>query len=351
MPTNSKRMRKLSAYILLLILIIACNDEKQETRRYTIQGNGVGTGKVYLFGSGDVHKQLSSTDCDNRFTMSIPLETNATLTLILPNEKTLTLFAEPGMTATLQADSILKSGWAVSGGHTQALHDSISRVLDATDNLEKRKKIIEEFTKKYPLSEVTVELFRRYLIEIPSPDNEYIKKAIGKLGGVIQDHEYFIGVKKLLDKKPGNVKNKLFPNFKYSTIDHGKVDQGMFAGKYLLVTFWDIWSDGSREYLKRLNEVNDSITGENFAILNIAIGSDTARIREIIEENNIVGNNAYDPQGMNSEVLIPFNMTSLPFSTLVTPYKRIEKYHLKLDSADIALIDSLVLKHDKKQKK
>lgn len=344
-------MRKLSAYILLLILIIACNDEKQEVRRYTIQGNGIGTGKVYLFGSGDTHKQLSSTDCNGQFAISIPLESNATLTLVLPNEKTLTLFAEPDMTATLQADSTLKSGWAVNGGRTQAIHDSISRVLDATDDLDKHKKIIEEFTKKYPLSEVTIELFRRYLVDIPSPDNEYIKKAIGKLGGAMQDHEYFINLRKRLDKKPGNAKNKLFPNFKYSTIDNGKVDQGMYSGRYLLVTFWDIWSDDSREYLRRLNEVNDSITGESFAILNVAIGSDTARIREIIEDDNIIGDNAYDPNGMNSEILEPFNITRLPFSTLVTPYKRIEEYHLQLDSTDIARIDSLVLKHDNKQKK
>ena len=54
---------------------------------------------------------------------------------------------------------------------------------------------------------------------------------------------------------------------------------------------------------------------------------------------------------MNSDVISSLNIASLPFSALVTPYKRIAEYNLKLDSTDIALIDSLVLKHDKKQKK
>ena len=343
-------MRKLSAYILLLFLVFSCK-EKGETSKFTIQGTGVGTGTVYLFGSGDIHKRLSSTQCDDQFTMSIPLESNATLTLILPNGKTLTLYAEPNMTATLQADSTLKSGWAVIGSRTQTLHDSISRVLDATESHNKHRNTIEEFTKKYPLSEVIVELYRRYLVEIPSPDNEYIKKAVGRLGGVMQDHEYFVSLKKRLDKKPGNIKNKLFPNFKYTTFDNGKADLGMFSGKYLLITFWEAWNENSREHLKRLDEINRNITGESFAILNVAIGSDTAQIRKFIEENEVIGYNTYDPQGMNSEVLEPFNITSFPFSTLVTPYKRIEKYQLNLDDSDIAFIDSLVLKHDKKQKK
>ena len=118
-----------------------------------------------------------------------------------------------------------------------------------------------------------------------------------------------------------------------------------------MVTFWDIWSEESRERLKRLSEVKEGITGENFAILNIAIGNDTAKIREFIEENEITGSNTHDPQGMNSAVIEPFNITTLPFSALITPYKRIERYQLSLDDADIALIDSLVLKYDKKQKK
>ena len=350
MPTSSKRMRRLSAYILLLVLVFSCG-EKEETRKFTIQGTGVGAGKVYLFGSGDAQKKLLSTQCDDRFSISTPLESSAMLTLILPDGKALALFAEPDMTATLQADSTLKSGWAIKGGRTQALHDSISRVLDATDSPDKHKKIIEEFTKKYPMSEVAVELFRRYLIEVPTPDNEYIKKALGRLGGAMQDHEYFANLRKRLDKKPGNIKNKLFPNYKYTTIDDGKISQETFSGKYLLVTFWDIWSEESRERLKRLSEVKEGITGENFAILNIAIGNDTAQIREFIEENEITGSNTHDPHGMNSAVIEPFNITTLPFSALITPYKRIERYQLSLDDADIALIDSLVLKYDKKQKK
>lgn len=343
-------MRRLPVYILTLILIIACGGEN-EKKTYTIQGKGIETGTVYLFGTGDTHKQLSSKNCDGEFSISIPLESKAILTLILPNEKTLPLFAEPGTTAKLQADSILNSGWAVMGGKTQLLHDSISRVLDATDDFAKQKKTIEEFIKENPSSEVAVELFRRYLVEIPAPDNEYIKKTIKKLGGTIMDHEYFTNLTLLLDKKPGNAKNKTMPSFKYTTLSNEKINQATFGGKHLLITFWTTWNDNSLEHLKRLENVKEGVKGESFEILNIALESDTALVRQFVEEKQIIGHNACDTKGMNSDVISSLNIASLPFSALVTPYKRIAEYNLKLDSTDIALIDSLVLKHDKKQKK
>lgn len=343
-------MKKLPVYILALILVIACGGEN-EKKTYTIQGKGIEEGTVYLFGTGDTHKQLSSKNCDGEFSITIPLESKAILTLILPSEKTLPLFAEPGTTAKLQADSVLNSGWAVMGGRTQLLHDSISRILDTTDNIAKQKKVIEEFIKEHPSSEVAIELFRRYLVEIPTPDNEYIKKAMKKLGGTIMDHEYFTNLELQLDKKPSNVKNKTMPSFKYSTFSNEKINQATFGGKYLLMTFWATWNDSSLEYLKRLKNVKEGVKGESFEILNVALESDTALARQLIEENQIIGHNACDTKGMNSDVINSFNIASLPFSLLVTPYKRIAEYNLQLDSAGIAYIDSLVLKHDKKSKK
>lgn len=344
-------MRKLTAYILLLILVISCGNEQKETRKYTIQGEGVGIGTVFLFGTGNEYKQLTSTKCNDKFTLSVPLENNAILTLVLPDERTLTLFAEPGITATLQPDTILKSGWSVKGGNEQHLHDSISRILDRSNLVDKQKSIIDEFTKTFPLSEVTVELYRRYLVEIPEPDNTILQRSIGKLSGTMQDHEYFTNLKRKLEKKPGNIQSKPLPDFNYTTFDNETVNLKTFSKGYLLITFWSTWSDGCLEHLKKLENVEERVEGESFAILNIALESDTALVKDFVENNNITGYNTYDPKGMNSDKFSFFNTTSLPYSILVTPKRYVREYGLELDSADIDLINSLVLKQDKKQKK
>jgi hypothetical protein len=54
---------------------------------------------------------------------------------------------------------------------------------------------------------------------------------------------------------------------------------------------------------------------------------------------------------MNSENIKRFNTTTLPYSVLVNGYKYIYEAGFRPDSANIALIDSLVMLQDKKLKK
>lgn len=346
----SSRMKKALSYILLLMLTVACGSGG-DMQEYTIKGDGVGEGTIYLFAHDNTHKELLSTRSDGSFTLSTPLDRATAMTLILPNSRTVTLFAEPGLTATLHPDTTLQSGWSVAGGKEQVLYDSISRILDATTDFESQKRTIEGFTQKYPTSIVVAELFRNYLVDIPEPDNEYLRRAIQKLGGVLQDHEYFYNLKKRLDKKGGEIKHRMFPTFKYTTIDSKEVTPGTYSDRYLLVTFWATWDADSREGLKKLKEVQKGIRSKNLAILNIALDCDTALLRRAIENDTIIGDNAYDNKGMNSEITEMFNISSLPYSVLVTPYKRISEYDLQLDSVSIALIDSLTYRHDNKTQK
>lgn len=342
-------MRRLSTYILLSLLVFSCKEKEVPT--YTIQGNDVKEGTVYLWSSAEEHRKILSTNSNGSFTMSITLDKDAIFTLLLPDNKTVTLFAEPGITATLQPDTIIKSGWSVAGGKTQELHDSISRILDASRDIDKQKKIIEEFVNRFPISEVNIELFRRYLIEIPNPDNEYLRKATSKLGGVLQDHIYFVTTKNILDKKTGNVKHRMFPTFSYTTSDGKKVDLGTYSDKYLLVNFWATWNSDSHERIKSLRDIKDAVKSNSFEILNISLDSDTAKWRNTIVEDSIIGDNVFDKKGMNSEILETFNITSLPYSVLVTPYKRIADYSLTLDSLTAVHIDSLARKHDIRNEK
>ena len=336
-------------FALLLLLLFSCKEKG--TQEYTIQGSDVKEGMVYLWSSDETHGELSSTMSNGSFAMSVTMGDSAILTLVLPDGKTIPLFAKRGITATLHPDTLLKSGWRVEGGATQALHDSITRVLDATDDIAQQKKIIEEFIDKHPISEINIDLFHRYLVDIPNPDNEYIRKKISKLGGALQDHQYFVNIKKQVDKKNGSVKHRMFPSFSYTTADSTKSDLGKYTNGYLLINFWATWDSVSRESLGNLRMIKEMVRSENFAILNISLDNDSARWREAIATDSIIGDNVIDIKGMNSEILETFNLTSLPYSMLLTPYKRIAEYDLSLDSLTAVLIDSLTHKHDTKNDK
>ena len=342
-------MKRLPILIALLLLLFSCKEK--EVPCYTIQGSGVKEGEVYLWSNDRNHRELLRAKCDSSFCITVALEDTTTFLLALPDGKIIPLFATPGTTATLRPDSVLKSGWCVDGGDTQALHDSISRLLDATKRFEKQKKIIEAFTKKYPTSEVNAELYRRYLIDIPSPDNDYIRKSISNLSGVLQDHRFFTMTSKQLEKKSGNVKHRMFPTFNYTTIDGKKVNTGTYTSGYLLVNVWATWDSMSHEQIKKLCDIREKVRSENFAILNISLDSDTTAWQNAVRTDSIIGDNVLDRRGMASQVLESFNITSLPYSVIVTPYKRIVEYDIALDSITAMKIDSLTYKHDTRNDK
>ena len=337
-------MKRLPTLIALLLLLFSCKENGSPC--YTIQGSGVKEGEVYLWSNDKDYRDVLSAKNDSCFSISVPLEETTIFMLALPDGKIIPLFASPGTTATLRPDSTLKSGWAVDGDSIQALHDSISRTLDAMKGFEKQKKAIEEFAKSNPLSEINAELFRRYIIDIPAPDNDYIRKSISNLSGVMQDHRYFTITSKLLEKKSGNVKHRMFPAFNYTTIDSNKVNIGTYSGRYLLVNLWATWDSTSHEQIKRLRDIKEKVRSENFAILNISLDSDTTAWSSAIGNDSIIGDNVLDIKGLASEVLESFNITSLPYSIIVTPYKRIAEYDITLDSITAAKIDSLTHRHD-----
>ena len=336
-------MKRLSVYISLLILFVSCGGDR--TPRYIIQGKEIGEGTVFLFGSDGNYTELGAINCNGSFSYSIPLAEPTILTLVLPDSRSFTLFAEPGVSAVLQPDTKENGRWSIKGGELQALHDSISGILDATTDKSKQKKIIDEFSKIYPVSEVNIELYRRYLVDIPVPDNEGIRRSILKLGGALQDNEYFTTLKKQLDKKSGNVKHKMFPTFNYTTIDEKEVSSATYSNRYLLVTFWSAMDNDCRESMKVMREIRQKFSEDELGILNIALGHDIATINEVIATDSIAGDNTYDRKGLNSDIVNTFNLTSLPYSILVTPYKRISEYGLELDEKGFALIESLVEKH------
>lgn len=340
-------MKRLFVYISTLILLASCAGE--QARRYTLSGSGIDQGTVFLFGYDENYQELGATKSNGSFSFSLPLEQATRLTLILPDSKELTLFAEPGTTAILYPDSTLKSGWSVKGGPMQNTHDSISRILDACPNIEEQKKHIDNFVKHHPMSDINVEIFRRYMVEIPNPNNDYLRKAISKMGGVLQDKEYIAHLKKRLDKKTGDVKHRITPTYNYTTIEGEEVSPATYANKYLLLTIWGSWNNSSRTKLKMLRTIDEQVKSDNFAILNIALDSDTARLRNIIESDTIIGDNAYDPQGLNSSTLNSFNIDTLPYSVLITPYKRITEYNFKLDNRAAEYLDSLTRAHDRRR--
>lgn len=342
---------KFVTYLLLLLFIVSCSEEK--ATHYTIKGNANNVASdIIVFGLDSRLQKVDSITADEQgnFIYTIESDTVVPFVMVMPDGKEITLFAEQGTTAELSYDYVTQKCSIANAGPIQTLHDSISQVIDACQDKKTRNEAIERFIKQYPISEVNVELLRRYMIDVPNPDYTQIKNFISKLGGILQDNEFLTITKNNIDKKSGNTLHRQFPTFTYTTADSCKeITLNTFNKKHLLVTFWASWDKESRKQMKLLQEIEKSVKSENFDILNIALDHDTTEWKKCVESDSITGYNVCEKEAWSSEIANKFNINTLPYSILVNAYQRVIKVGLDLGK-DAVLIDSIVAKHEKSMK-
>lgn len=345
-------MKKSGITALLILLLLSCGEKGQENI-FTFEGNtGAPGGSVYLFGTDSRYGKCDSAKCDENghFRLAIAADTIVPLALITPDMRFVPVYAEPQLKAELMRDTTMQNGWCVKGGATQALHDSISRVLDACTNTKVLHETIDSFILKNPISDVNVEIVRRYMTELPKTDHKAIRSRTGNLGGIMKDHSFFASLKERTDNKVSNVEHRSFPSFSYTTADSTEFTQIELLKRYTLVTFWASWDEGSRERVKALSSIPDSIESKSFALLNISFDHDSTAWRKFIEEDSIAGNNVIESKMFGSSIAKQFSIKSLPFTMLVSPYQRVLKYDVKMDGI-VSYMDSLTSKYDRDQEK
>lgn len=345
-------MKRNGILILTLLFLFSCVNKKQENI-FTIEGDtGTPKGMVYIYGTDSRYDKADSIACDDNgyFRISIVTDTITPLTLVTPDKRTVPVYGEPMLAARLKRDSTLLSGWCIDGGETQALHDSISRVLDACIKPEILHEKIDSFILNHPVSDVNIEIIRRYMTEFTQTDHRAIRARTGKLSGILQDHFFFVTLKEKTDSKISNIEHRSFPTFSYTTADSTEVTQSSYSKKYTLVTMWASWDSNSKETMTRLAGILDSIESKSFAMLNISLDYDSVAWRNFIAEESIAGDNVLDSKMFNSPIVKQFCVNSLPFMVLVSPYQRAVSYNPQLEGL-ASHIDSLAKKYDKEQEK
>lgn len=345
-------MKRYFIFTFLLTLLFSCGKE-QPTDTYTIEGTtDTPNGLVCVFGTDSRYERVDSVRCDEdgSFSLSLQVDTLTPLFLVTPEGRMVPMYAEPRLTAALKKDSTLKSGWCIEGGHTQALHDSISRILDACESPSRTIEKIDSFILAHPLSDVCIEVIRRYMTETPEPENKDIRSRTGKLSGLLKDHEYIIRLNKKVESKNSNVLHRSFPDFTYQLNDSTEITLENYIRKYTLVTFWASWDKNSHGRMRELEAINDSVRSKSFAILNIALDHDSAQWKRFVTTDSIVGDNVLDRMMFHSPLVKQFNVKSLPFTILVSPYQRVIDYDV--DTEDLGeRIDSLTRRYDREQEK
>lgn len=337
---------------LLLSLIMLCLFSCKESRpRYTLNGKwGNGNDTLLVFGLDRRYDRIDTIATDSKGGFSYSVETDTLLPLImaLPDGEIMPLYAEPQIEAALITDSTTQS-YSVKGGTVQMLYDSIASELRLLNERSQRYEAIEKFIEQHPLSEVNIFLLQCHFIEIPDARNAIIRNRIEKLGGTLQDNDYLYTIKEKVKQKQSNIQHKAFPDFSFTTADSINIERKDFMDKYTVVTFWASWDSASVTHMREMSRLYATADTAYFALVNIAMDHDTAAWRHTITTDSIAGNNVCDTKLWDNSLATEFTIEKLPFSLLVNPYLRIDRFNINANDLETS-IDSLIIKFKEKDK-
>ena len=403
-------MRNIAIIVsILLVLFTSCAEKN--INYYSINGSGVTSGDtLYLYGLDCRYEYIDTilADNDGNFKHEIYADTVFPLSLIMPTGEALVLYAEPTLEATIFPDSTQQDTidcvqqdtldcaqqdtlnciqqdtldcaqqdtldciqqdtldciqqdtldcaqqkkWCIKGGKLQQAYDSmVTRIekLSPTRTFQE----IDSFVSHNPMSEINIMLLRRYLVESPSPSNRDIREILNKLGGKLNDNDYIIYVRELLDKKrlASTIIYSSIPSFNFTAIDDStRINNSRYKNKFLVINFWASWDSLSSEHVKQMTGLIEKHRRDTLMMLNVSLDHDTAMWRQKVSADTILGDNVCDLEIWNNNLVKRYGVSSLPYSVLVNPKSLNISYNTTPEKLNLSL-DSIINAFKEEKKK
>ena len=402
-------MRNIAIIVSILLALFTSCAEKN-IYYYSINGSGVTSGDtLYLYGLDCRYEYIDTILADNEgnFKHEIYADTVFPLSLIMPTGEALVLYAEPTLEATIFPDStqkdtlncvqkdtlncvqkdtlncaqkdtlncaqkdtlncaqkdtlncvqkdtlncVQKKKWHVKGGKLQQTYDSIAARIEKAPAQTFQE--IDSFVSYNPMSEINIMLLRRYLVESPSPSSRDIQEILNKLGGKLNDNDYIIYVRELLDKKrlASTIIYSSVPSFNFTALDNStKINNSRYKNKFLVINFWASWDSLSSEHVKKMTGLIEKHRRDTLMMLNVSLDHDTAMWRQKVSADTILGDNVCDLEIWNNNLVKRYGVSSLPYSVLINPKSLNISYNTTPEKLNLSL-DSIISAFKEEKKK
>lgn len=123
--------------------------------------------------------------------------------------------------------------------------------------------------------------------------------------------------------------NQVAADFNYIDKDSNKVSLKTFAGKYLLIDFWQSSNKVYQREIPYLVETYKLFKDKNFEMISIALDSNKAAWHKAILRDSLNWRQVLDTLGLQSPTAKKFYADSLPYNILISPSSKIIAVNLR----------------------
>jgi peroxiredoxin len=374
-------MRKLSLFICLMVILVACEDKKDS---FTIAGTLKNTPAkvVYIeetnIATGEKQVKDSSAISENgKFSMEVETKEEGVYNLRMQNEAVqFATIINDGAKLNIEADFNKRYDfYNVSGS---AASKSIQEYLAKINELQREKfnylVQADSITKNNgdaALAQSLVQKEADIISQLKTYTQQTVQKAnkapLGlfilatyqemarnpnyRMNGFTAE-ELIAFLDEMINKFPGRADlagikksveaqipksmwvGKEAPEISLPDTEGRKVSLSSFRGKYVLVDFWASWCGPCRRENPNVVDAYNKFKGKNFTILGVSLdrpGQKDSWLKAI-KDDNLTWTHISDLQFWNSEVVPVYRVQSIPFNVLVDPQGKVIAENLRGDA-------------------
>lgn len=340
-----KRIMKLTAACLAALWMTACGQLSPNT--YELEGEikGLANDTLYLYGTDNLYPEPDTVVVENgKFKSQFPIDTLATVNLLLPNGTQYPLFVEGGTRIRIEGEAPHADSLRATGTE---MNNDLTTFRQRTDSVSQRA---EAYIYAHPNSLVSLYLIEQCFVNQPHPDYARIKELCNSLSNQMKDRAYITRLTETLKPEEKATVGHNIPFFRLSNPKGESITRNRFSKQYVLMHFWASWDNASRQdlaYYKRLYK--EQKKNASFTLLGLSLDTNKKEWTDAIERDTLQWEQVCDFKVWECETVQKLNIRTLPANVLISPTGRIEARDLTPAQVEIWL--EKIAKEEKNKKK
>jgi len=119
------------------------------------------------------------------------------------------------------------------------------------------------------------------------------------------------------------------------TIDgKGNLTAAQLAGKVVLVQYWAMWADQSKQDFDTLKKLQVKYGKQGFQVVGVNLDTEKSEAQKIIKSASLPWPNLYEPGGMDSRFANEMGLYTLPVMILIDKQGKVVSRNITADELD-----------------
>lgn len=213
------------------------------------------------------------------------------------------------------------------------------RVADLLNINNALKRKAHEFIGKKPESFASLVLLRDYFSIKDNP--EEARKSLSLIKGIASETALYKTLTENIENRINLLEQTKVganaPEFKIVTIDKDTLELNKFKGKYLLISFAASWCKICDGYYSKLTEIKNKAGKNKLELISVAVNDKVEDWKKVIESKKMDWHQTIDTMGWDSQILMSYNIESVPSNVLIDKDGVIVARDLPMDSVLILM--------------